>query len=147
RAKLLPFAEEARFCRVSHALRSRRGLLLRARVETLGRSPAGSGPRPRAGALVRRDRSSRSGRRRRPRPRIVPAQVWTVINTLQAMDRAGLVLRERSGRARRALVVALSEKGRALVPGARTTWAEIEQRTIGGLSGARLSALVQALAH
>ena len=65
----------------------------------------------------------------------------TVTNTLQAMERAGLIRREPSGRDRRALVVSLSAKGRALVPRVRKTWAEIEKKTIGGLSEELLSTL------
>lgn len=71
----------------------------------------------------------------------------TVTNTLQAMERAGLIRREPSGRDRRALVVSLSAKGRALVPRVRETWAEIEKKTIAGLSEELLSDLVQALTH
>jgi len=71
----------------------------------------------------------------------------TVTHTLQAMERAGLIQRRPSGTDRRALVVSLSEKGRALVPQVRETWAEIERRTVDGLSEERLSQLVAALSR
>lgn len=71
----------------------------------------------------------------------------TVTNTLQAMERAGLIYRERSDTDARALVVALSDKGRDLIPRVRETWAQIEAATVGGLSREQLRALVEALSR
>ena len=71
----------------------------------------------------------------------------TVSNTLQAMERAGLIRREPSDRDLRALVVSLTEKGHALVPRVRAAWTEIEKRTFSGLKEDRLSALAEALAE
>ncbi|SHK04296.1 DNA-binding transcriptional regulator, MarR family [Pseudonocardia thermophila] len=58
----------------------------------------------------------------------------TVTATLQAMERAGLVVREPSASDGRALVVRLTAKGREAVPRARAAWVELEQRTVRGLS-------------
>lgn len=69
----------------------------------------------------------------------------TVTHTLQALERHGLVQREASKDDRRALVVALTAKGRELVPQVRRTWAAIEATTFGGLSPEQLDALVKAL--
>jgi len=71
----------------------------------------------------------------------------TVTNTLQAMERVGLICREPSDTDRRALIVSLSEKGRALVPQVRRIWAEIEKKTIGSLSEEHLLTLMQGLAQ
>lgn len=71
----------------------------------------------------------------------------TVTNTLQAMERVGLICREPSDTDRRALIVSLSEKGRALVPQVRRIWAEIEKKTIGSLSEEYLLTLMQGLAQ
>lgn len=71
----------------------------------------------------------------------------TVTNTLQAMERVGLICREPSDTDRRALIVSLREKGQALVPQVRRIWAEIEKKTIGSLSEEHLSTLMQGLAQ
>lgn len=71
----------------------------------------------------------------------------TVTNTLQAMERAGLIHRQRSDTDARALVVTLSEKGRELIPRVRETWARIEAATVDGLNGEQLGALVDALSR
>ena len=70
----------------------------------------------------------------------------TVTNTLQAMERAGLIERTPSPTDRRAMVVGLTEEGRRRIPGARAAWHRLEEVTTRGLTDAQRSALLRALA-
>ena len=58
----------------------------------------------------------------------------TVTNTLQAMERAGLVRRLPSPSDARASIVMLTRRGRRLEPRIREVWIDLEQRTTAGLS-------------
>jgi len=69
----------------------------------------------------------------------------TVTNTLQAMERAGLIIRKPSDADGRSLIVVLSDKGRKLAPKVREVWAEIEAKTTRELDREQLSALTAAL--
>ena len=69
----------------------------------------------------------------------------TVTNTLQAMERAGLIERTPSPTDRRAMVVGLTEEGRRRIPGARAAWHRLEEVTTRGLTDAQRSALLRAL--
>lgn len=69
----------------------------------------------------------------------------TVTATLQAMQRAGLVVRASAADDRRAMTVALSGRGRALVPDARAAWLELERRSTTALTPAAQEALIAAL--
>jgi len=57
----------------------------------------------------------------------------TVTATLQAMERLGLVKRDRSPSDKRAMVVSLTAKGKALVAPIRRAWAELERLTVAPL--------------
>jgi len=69
----------------------------------------------------------------------------TVSATLQAMERAGLVTRGPAPNDRRAMVVALTDKGRAAVPRVRAAWHELERRTSGALTPKQQADLITAL--
>lgn len=69
----------------------------------------------------------------------------TVTNTLQAMERAGLVRRTPSTRDGRAMDVALTPAGRRAVPAARAAWAELERATCSRLTATQQSRLAAAL--
>jgi DNA-binding MarR family transcriptional regulator len=69
----------------------------------------------------------------------------TVTNTLQAMERAGLVLRTASTGDRRAMIVDLTDQGEQAAPAARVAWQELETVTVSGLSAAQRTALAEAL--
>jgi DNA-binding MarR family transcriptional regulator len=69
----------------------------------------------------------------------------TVTNTLQAMERAGLVARRPSSDDKRAMIVELTTKGRRAVPAARSAWHELEKVTVSGLSERQRIALVTTL--
>lgn len=69
----------------------------------------------------------------------------TVTNTLQAMERAGLIERTPSPTDRRAMVVGLTDEGRRRVPRARAAWHRLEEVTTRGLTDAQRSALLRAL--
>jgi MarR family transcriptional regulator, lower aerobic nicotinate degradation pathway regulator len=58
----------------------------------------------------------------------------TVTNTLQAMERAGLLRRLPSSTDARASVVRLTRRGRKLDPRVREVWIDLERRTTAGLS-------------
>ena len=70
----------------------------------------------------------------------------TVTNTLQAMERAGLITRTPSRTDKRVMVVALSAKGRRLCPRIREIWSELERRTFGGLTDRQRADLAGMLA-
>jgi DNA-binding MarR family transcriptional regulator len=70
----------------------------------------------------------------------------TVTNTLQAMERAGLIVRWPSPTDRRAIVVSLTEQGHNLYPRARAIWLELERRTTRELSMKERDSLIQSLA-
>lgn len=53
----------------------------------------------------------------------------TVTNTLQAMERAGLITRRSLPSDRRAIEVALTAKGRKLLPRVRALWLQLERRS------------------
>jgi DNA-binding MarR family transcriptional regulator len=69
----------------------------------------------------------------------------TVTNTLQAMERAELVTRRPSPTDARAMVVALTPRGRAMLPDIRRTWADLESLTTSGLDSQQKVALIAAL--
>lgn len=71
----------------------------------------------------------------------------TVTATLQAMERAGLVTRWTSPTDKRAMIVELTDAGRAAVPRARAAWAELERRTTRTLSATQRRNLLGALAQ
>ncbi len=58
----------------------------------------------------------------------------TVTKTLQAMERAGLLDRRPSEVDGRAIVISLTARGKALRPKVLAVWAELERRTVQGLS-------------
>lgn len=58
----------------------------------------------------------------------------TVTATLQALERAGLVVRVPSTVDRRSREVRLTEAGRRLCPRIRAVWAELERQSFGALS-------------
>ncbi|SDP88149.1 DNA-binding transcriptional regulator, MarR family [Actinopolyspora xinjiangensis] len=70
----------------------------------------------------------------------------TVTATLQAMERADLVVRSSSPTDKRATTVALTDHGRETVPRARAAWVELERRTTSPLTADQKNALVEALA-
>lgn len=70
----------------------------------------------------------------------------TVTATLQAMERAGLVSRTASASDRRAMVVRLTDRGRAAVPRVRAAWRELERRTTRTLDAAQRESLMTGLA-
>lgn len=70
----------------------------------------------------------------------------TVTNTLQAMERAGLITRTPSRTDKRVMMVALSAKGRRLCPRIREIWSELERRTFGGLTDRQRADLAGMLA-
>ncbi|HEX6419124.1 MAG TPA: MarR family transcriptional regulator [Acidimicrobiales bacterium] len=69
----------------------------------------------------------------------------TVTNTLQAMERAGLVARSPSPEDGRAVVVSLTPRGRRMVPAARDAWSQLEAATTRALSEAQRRTLADAL--
>jgi NAD(P)H-dependent FMN reductase/DNA-binding MarR family transcriptional regulator len=70
----------------------------------------------------------------------------TVTKTLQAMERTGLIARQPSDTDGRAVMVALTDKGRRLEPLARDVWTELERRTVAGLEENDRRVLMKALA-
>lgn len=70
----------------------------------------------------------------------------TVTNTLQAMERAGLIVRRPSASDRRAVDVALTDKGRDLVPQARAIWHELECQSTSMLAKSDREPLLRGLA-
>ena len=69
----------------------------------------------------------------------------TVTKTLQAMERAGLIEKRPSETDGRAIVISLTDRGRALHPKVLAVWAELERRTIAGLSDRQQHAVLRAL--
>lgn len=69
----------------------------------------------------------------------------TVTNTLQAMERAGLVARAPSPEDGRAMVVSLTPRGRRKVPAARDAWSRLEAATTRALTAEQRGALADAL--
>ncbi len=69
----------------------------------------------------------------------------TVTNTLQAMERASLVARRPSTDDKRAMIVALTAKGRRAAPAAREAWQQLEEITVGALSEPQRTTLAAAL--
>lgn len=67
----------------------------------------------------------------------------TVTNTLQAMERAGLIARTPSATDKRSMVVSLTTKGRRLCPGIREIWSELERMAFGGLTPRQRADLAQ----
>jgi DNA-binding MarR family transcriptional regulator len=69
----------------------------------------------------------------------------TVSSTLQAMERAGLIVRTPSPDDRRALDATITEAGHALCPAIRDAWAELELMSFGHLSVEVRATLIEAL--
>lgn len=69
----------------------------------------------------------------------------TVTATLQAMERAGLVVRTPSPTDRRAMVVEMTPAGAEAAPRAKEAWQELERRTVANLSESRRRDLLAAL--
>jgi MarR family transcriptional regulator, lower aerobic nicotinate degradation pathway regulator len=69
----------------------------------------------------------------------------TVTNTLQAMERAGLIARTPSQTDKRSMVVSLTGKGRQLCPRIRKVWSELERMAFGGLTVRQRADLAQML--
>ncbi|MET7393777.1 MarR family transcriptional regulator [Dactylosporangium sp. NPDC005572] len=67
----------------------------------------------------------------------------TVTNTLQAMERAGLITRTPSPSDKRSMVVSLTGKGRRLCPRIREIWSELERMAFGGLTTRQRAGLTQ----
>jgi DNA-binding MarR family transcriptional regulator len=70
----------------------------------------------------------------------------TVTATLQAMERAGLVMRTPAPSDKRAMIVQLTEKGQGAVPRALAAWHELERRTTRTLTPSQQADLMTALA-
>lgn len=58
----------------------------------------------------------------------------TVTNSLQAMERSGLISRRKATVDRRMLLVSLSRKGSELVPRVKQAWSVLEQMTLEPIS-------------
>nr|WP_083467069.1 MarR family transcriptional regulator [Kibdelosporangium sp. MJ126-NF4]CEL20601.1 Transcriptional regulator, MarR family [Kibdelosporangium sp. MJ126-NF4]CTQ89512.1 Transcriptional regulator, MarR family [Kibdelosporangium sp. MJ126-NF4] len=69
----------------------------------------------------------------------------TVSTTLQAMERAGLIVRTPSPTDRRALDATITKAGHALCPAIRDAWARLEEMSFGHLSATARTALVRAM--
>lgn len=67
----------------------------------------------------------------------------TVTNTLQAMQRAGLITRTTSQTDKRSIVVSLTGKGRRLCPAIREIWSELERMTFGRLTARQRATLAR----
>jgi MarR family transcriptional regulator, lower aerobic nicotinate degradation pathway regulator len=65
--------------------------------------------------------------------------------TLQAMERAGLVVRRPSPTDKRAMVVEMTAAGAKAAPRAKAAWQELERRAVSGLGKAQQRDLVAAL--
>jgi len=70
----------------------------------------------------------------------------TVTATLQAMERAGLVVRVPSPSDKRAMIVQLTRKGQDTVPRAYAAWQELERRTTRSLTPSQQADLLTVLA-
>ena len=69
----------------------------------------------------------------------------TITHSVRKLEAAGLVVRSASTADGRVMIVALSDRGRALLPQLRATWQELAERTTS-LSGTPLAALIDGLA-
>jgi MarR family transcriptional regulator, lower aerobic nicotinate degradation pathway regulator len=69
----------------------------------------------------------------------------TVTVTLQAMERAGLIVREPSDRDRRSIVLRLTTRGDELAPRVARLWRKLERTTFGNLDPAATATLIGAL--
>ncbi len=69
----------------------------------------------------------------------------TVTNTLQSMQRSGLIERRRSTTDARTMLVSLSERGGELVPGIRRIWERLEEETVGQLEAGLRDEFARAL--
>ncbi|MEJ3652220.1 MarR family transcriptional regulator [Actinomycetes bacterium KLBMP 9759] len=58
----------------------------------------------------------------------------TITNSARKLEAAGLIVRRPSPDDRRAVIVDLTEKGRALVPGLKAALHELADRTLAGLT-------------
>lgn len=65
--------------------------------------------------------------------------------SVRQLERDGLVVRRPSTEDRRATVVALTAKGRDLLPAVRTAWREAAERTVAGLDPVPLDGLMEVL--
>lgn len=69
----------------------------------------------------------------------------SVTQMVQKLEAQRLVTRRPSTSDGRAIVVELTDRGRALLPGLRATWQELAERTVAGISTTDLPALLDAL--
>jgi DNA-binding MarR family transcriptional regulator len=69
----------------------------------------------------------------------------TVSSTLQAMERAGLIVRTPSPGDGRALDTSITQAGLALCPAIRQVWAELELMSFGHLNAEVRTTLIEAL--
>ena len=70
----------------------------------------------------------------------------TITLSVRQLQEAGLVTRRPSHTDRRATVVELSDKGRALLPELKAAWRRLAEHTVAGLVSTPLSQLTAALA-
>ncbi|HWL89131.1 MAG TPA: MarR family transcriptional regulator [Polyangiaceae bacterium] len=68
----------------------------------------------------------------------------TITKTLQAMERTGLLEKRPSETDGRAIVITLTDRGKALHPEVVAIWARLERRTVAGLSEHQERALLAA---
>ncbi|ASO20178.1 DNA-binding MarR family transcriptional regulator [Actinoalloteichus hoggarensis] len=69
----------------------------------------------------------------------------TVTKTVQRLERAGFICRTRSSRDARVMLVELTEAGSGLLDRLHGVWAELEEQTVAGLSGAERAELLSLL--
>lgn len=69
----------------------------------------------------------------------------TITESVRQLESAGLVTRRPSPSDGRAMMVELTEEGRALVPRLKAAWRELAERTVAGLSSTRREQVVLAL--
>lgn len=70
----------------------------------------------------------------------------TITLSVRQLEAAGLVARKPSPTDRRATIVELSAKGRALLPELRAAWCRLAEQTVAGLSSTSLDQLADVLA-
>jgi DNA-binding MarR family transcriptional regulator len=70
----------------------------------------------------------------------------TITLSVQQLEAAGLVVRRPSDTDKRAVVVELSEQGRALMPKLKMAWRRVAEQTVAGLRSTSADQLTEALA-
>lgn len=69
----------------------------------------------------------------------------TITNTTHKLEAAGLVVRRPSPTDRRVIIVALSERGAALIPALKSVWRDLAERTAAGLTATTVDELTDSL--